>query len=278
MEASGTKKLIVSSEAYTDLDPISTQELIDCFLPYETTLLVAFRHWCTFLPSRWNQNCRRRDSISFSEFIQSSIHHGQSRHDVSFDLLLRKTCPTQFQKARVISYDNALLADGIVPIMWKAAGLPNELIGPETTKITNVSASTVSIDIQRLFNGAMCELFDYDENAMMARSSGGKTTITFFDLARNFPKLLQQDPMLTSELYKRIQESSSQLELNPKMFEKFEATLEKKAAHNLWNPVGGKLFGSVKPTFHKTSSLKYRDLPQGMRQAMQDQLSAAKAR
>ena len=64
--------------------------------------VIVLRHWCSYLPSRWAQNSRRRDGISFVRFLN---HVGSDRHWMRFDRILTNARDAGFDEILPISFD-----------------------------------------------------------------------------------------------------------------------------------------------------------------------------
>ena len=59
----------------------------------EDPFVVSFRHWVDYLPSRYAQNCMRRDSQTFDEYL-AALQSCEGHPDLRFDLVLDRMLAT----------------------------------------------------------------------------------------------------------------------------------------------------------------------------------------
>lgn len=159
--------IIFSAEVLSLLSDDQIGELAYHLGDNEIVFIFVFRHWCDFLPSRWAQNCRVRDSQTFSEYM-TNLSGNKNRHvDFSYDLTLNKFRINTEAQIKAISYSNAIVLNRsvlaeIFSAMEFASDLSDSLLSKE--RPVNVRASWVETEQVRLLNDALSDHLSLNKN------------------------------------------------------------------------------------------------------------------
>lgn len=180
LERAGCERVIVSQEAISLLDPNQLRRLREALEAGGATsfsYVVAIRHWCGFLPSRWRQNCRRRDAQPFGRFLHDLRKDAARRVDAGFDIVLENAARAGFEDVRVISYEAAARSGdrGVIAALAAACGVPappEEAV--ERSLRANASSGDEEMDMLRLFNGVRSEMEGRPSDPLFAAVRPGR--------------------------------------------------------------------------------------------------------
>ena len=102
-EKNGAKAIIFSAEMISTFSSKQLNCFLDTFSGYEVILIACLRHWVGFLPSRWMQNCKRRDTQSFTAYLKQLKAHEDKHVDARFDLVVKRLIAAKSKNIRLIS-------------------------------------------------------------------------------------------------------------------------------------------------------------------------------
>ena len=100
--------LLLSGEAVSALSQSQFNRLTACFDGWPVEYVFCFRHWSSYLPSRWIQNCLRRDSQTFEEYLLIAVDPALNHFDARFDLILTRAAESGAAAVRAVSWDLAV--------------------------------------------------------------------------------------------------------------------------------------------------------------------------
>lgn len=150
--------LLFSAECVSTLSDEQFRRLTECFSGHDLKYIFCFRNSLSYLPSRYQQYCKRRDSQTFTEYVRrisTSLHV-----DVRYDLVLSRALESGACTVSAISYDNAIKTNGnIVSTLLCAAGLDWRLSSTLATKSgkLNVREAWLLTEQKRLLNGIIAD-------------------------------------------------------------------------------------------------------------------------
>jgi hypothetical protein len=150
--------LLFSGEAVSALSHAQFKQLTACFEDWPTEYVFCFRHWSSFLPSRWKQSCLRRDSQTFAEYLSLVTNPSLAHFDIRYDQILSGAMASGADAVRSVSWDNAIASsESSVPETLSALGLNQNLIKKLTVNPVwlNRSSSIINIEICRILNGLL---------------------------------------------------------------------------------------------------------------------------
>ena len=166
----GAELLLLSSESVATLADADFRKIEACFPDVDLTFVFCVRHWNSFLPSRWSQNCRRRDSQSFHQFVSTVSAPASGHCDVWFDQIFTRAA-AQGSHVLGVSYQNAIAnGSGVVPAVLQACGLSNPLIArlvPQAV-VRNRRIDWVTSELARLLNGAAADRLNVPQDDFCA--------------------------------------------------------------------------------------------------------------
>ena len=147
------------------------------------------RHLSTFLPSRWAQDCRRRDSQTLTSYLQRVQDPNLDHPDYRPDQVLSRFVALRDSELIALSYDNAVRRDGsVVPGFLRLLGLDDASIAEiasEPYASVNARANWSTTELSRLLNGALASHRGLEQDALFsARLHLGSPT-HFFDLEQH---------------------------------------------------------------------------------------------
>lgn len=252
ISGSEIKKVILSAEAVSVLNEQETLQLHNCLLQFgDVTYILILRDWSGYLPSRYQQNCKRRDTQTFSEFINSLVNHDTPHHDLYYEIIIEKYLNLNAQ-LKIISYDNAIQEDRLIQEFCDALEL-DIIVSLESQNKFNQRWGTLRTEITRITNGLLAQHFKVPQNELFNSISKQKKFNRAFDLDfnnRSYDNDLRPIEELIKEsirFYKKLPiQISSQYE-----------TLTKKYFDLVINPKGGQIFDN-----HSISNLQvgYSDM------------------
>jgi hypothetical protein len=158
------QNVLISHEGLSVLSGAQWSQLLhDLNLPSASIqTVIVFRHWNTWLVSRWQQSCKACDGLSFHSFIRQLLDWPQPRIDFDYDLCLLHPQQAGLAPSRVLGYEHALQAHGsILPDLYRATGLtpsrPHEIRA-------NVSAGQPRTDTLRMLNALLSHLLGHSDH------------------------------------------------------------------------------------------------------------------
>jgi hypothetical protein len=121
----------------------------EAFADFDTTLVVAVRHWAGYAPSRWQEHVRWGDGFTLPGMFDLLRANFDASIDGDFALTLKRAAGV-FDNVAMPLYT---VADAL-PTLLRAFSLPDALIGEvlSTTKRANPSQPFAVIEMQRLCN------------------------------------------------------------------------------------------------------------------------------
>ena len=235
-KAEGASKLIISHESISMFDEEGLKRLRAEIRPCEARFIIVFRHWCNYLPSRWSQNCKRRDSASFFKFLDAT---NAEQPWVQFDKIIMHAHRSGFDELIPISFENT--GRSLLDDLFEAC----ELRRLFEFKRANGSLPLRLTEKLRFFNAARTATYGLPPDELLTRLSTGKPVETFFDQVITVRRLLARLPELDTALDKKIEESLKESVLLPEQF----STLNER----LQEAVGKVVFSGIEPHRRKYS-------------------------
>ena len=266
--AEGRETLIVSHESLSLLHPATLQRIAETLAGHDLRVVLTLRHWAGYLPSRWAQNCRRRDSQPFGAFLDRI--RAAPRPDASFDLVVGAL--RRLGRIKVVSYDNA--SNMVVPtVLRELAGL-DELFAPGSVgRAVGRSPPPRVSDRCRLFNGVLSEREGRDPDALFDSVGCYGPAGRLYDIERQVERILAHNPELRADLDAELDRRSETWRLLAADFAAWEARLEDAVGDDLANPVAGRLFAAPPECEVSASGTRVGDLAPGLRARMLDALA-----
>jgi hypothetical protein len=250
----GAGTLILSSEVVSVLSFQQLQRLSACFSEHDLTYLFCFRHWTNFFASRWAQNCTRRDSQTFSSYVNMITHSMHEHPDYRYDLIMDRAVSLGNCNVMAISYDNAITADGsTVPAILRAAGLPKQLINLLVSKRVDLNArpDPKVVELCRLFNGIIADREKLPQDDLCRSIGEHRQCCGSFDLVSEVAAL---EPSLRNKLFAILEKYPLKV-IVPPDFGSVRHCLSLAHGHRFINRLEERIFPDK-----EFSQLSYRDL------------------
>lgn len=271
--------VLFSHEIISTFTHDQLSQLVELMGPYRTHYVVAFRHWSSYLRSRWMQNCSRRDSQSFQSFLARIQSDFSRRIDARFDLVVQNATQAGFDQVSVISYDNCASQGqslGVCETLAGACGVPVPRSSQQPIRANKSAETTREADMTRLFNGARAESLRLEPNALFDRFDHCREALIpeFFDQTERVSQLLKADRDLAAELTSLLDMSMSTVQLPADDFAPWCSALEEVVAGSVVNPIDGKLFPEPVCVAVESSTLEWAELPQDLRVRMAQTVEA----
>lgn len=210
------------------------------------TFVFCFRHWAEFLPSRWVQNGKRRDSQSFDSYV-AAVSGNREHSDFWFDRVLARAAAAPDCVVRAVSYQNAT-ASGETPIgaVLRAAGLAPALVAklvPLTSR-RNERIEWASGELTRLLNGCAADRLGLPQDDACRAVATFRRRDRYFDFA---PQLRLLEPSLLARLTGAVEASAATrlVEDLPALAEALERLENDHAARFINLDADGRVFGGV---------------------------------
>ena len=265
--AQGAETVVFSHESLCQQAPPDIARLRELLAPHPVRVVCAFRHWTGFLPSRWRQNCSRRDTQSFSRFL-ARLADAPARGEVDFAAIPTRWRAGGFEDFVAVSYDAADAAGDVLGALARACGLPFAEAAADATARVNVSRPHQELERLRLFNGARADAEGQARDALFDRDEALRAPIKFFDQGGAVRRALAARPDLGEEIDARLDSRRRQVALRPEDFAEASAALELAVSGAVANAIDGRLFPHPRPVEETVSDLEVSDLPRSLRDEM----------
>lgn len=193
-ELAGAHTLVLSGEVISTLREDQYNRLRQSLAGHELHFVFCFRHWTSYLPSRWAQYCSRRDSMTLDEYLVATGPHCNFV-DRRFDLVLERALA--HGRVTAVSYDNAMASDSsALPATLRAIGLPEALVeqGASFTTRHNARSNWEFTEVVRLLNGAIAKRRGLPGDELFATLAQSRPFCILFDYAHpisQLPEVLQ---------------------------------------------------------------------------------------
>ncbi|WP_319772458.1 hypothetical protein [Breoghania sp.] len=193
--ALGAETLLLSGEIISAKPAATLEMIVDAFDGAPIRFVFAFRDPCHYLPSRWSQYCRRRDSARFNDYLAFVANH-DSFIDGHYDRVIERAA--RHGEVTAVSYDRAVEADGdAVPALLRALGV-EEIIAPAVreTPIRRINhrQDWRLTEISRLLNGALADRRGLPQDELFPAFAAMRPAQTLFDLqVARLPVALRDD-------------------------------------------------------------------------------------
>jgi hypothetical protein len=192
-ERRGAHAVVISHEGFSGWSPAEWRALSDRLGDRELRIVFTFRHWSGFLPSRWAQNCRRRDTQGFADYLAMIADPGAKHIDWRFDLVpANATAGAPAAEIAAVSYDAAIRDDGsIVPALARAVEIPATVGASldEGSARSNARDDWRTTELTRLLNGVVASRRGLPQNALCAAVRDFDRCATRFDFGSRIAAL-----------------------------------------------------------------------------------------
>lgn len=236
--------LLLSGESVSALSFSHFKQLTACFESWTTEYVFCFRHWASYLPSRWKQNCKRRDSQTFEEYLNHVTNPELAHFDLRYDLILSRAIASGAKEVRSVSWDNAIKENGSsVPETLFALGFNQNLIQRLITgsEWLHESNTTINIDICRILNGLMDYKNQYKANELFWAYANHKECLHFHDIEYILPAIDSSFKQIINE--RLVNKGKSAIKIPN--FNKMEDFLYKTHANTFVNLNNKKIFNNT---------------------------------
>jgi len=273
----GLHTLIFSAEIMSTYDAAQLSAIFDVFSKHDIICVTCFRHWPGYLPSRWSQNCLRRDTQSFPEYFKTITSPDYAdKTEPHFDNVVRNMELAGADSIKIMSYDNAVAGAGILTECLKAFGFSQAFISKVTSEThwQNKRREALDIEILRLFNGVYARQKGHKPNALFDGLMTGMPVKHLYDFAPKIARILVGCPALKEQLEDAITSQNVKVEFeadDPDLV-KWQASLETVSSKYLLNPVQGEFFHNVKTRSFTCSDITIDDLDNALQSHMIEEL------
>ncbi|MBD0425385.1 hypothetical protein [Aquisalinus flavus] len=152
----GAETILFSLESVSTFSEDSFRRLTDALHGYKVLYLFTLRHWATYMPSRWAQYVRRRDSQTLGQYVTAALQGDHIDHRL--DLPLARALGSGKCQVRAISYDWASKKPGgVLNAVMRVMGFDDAL---RTTLLASAewrhrTPDRAAIETVRLLNGVL---------------------------------------------------------------------------------------------------------------------------
>ena len=239
-QQAGAHTLVLSAEGVCSLDLPHLRALGSAFDGLDLTFVVFVRHLSTFLPSRWAQDCRRRDSQDLPTYLRRVQDRSLAHPDYRQDLMITRFADVPHATTTVVSYDNAVRSDGsVVPEFLRILGFDPvgaTDLSPLAAEHVNERAPWEVTELTRLLNGVLADQWTLAQDALFNSRLAGVPVSDFFDL--EYP-ILTEVAGQTAPLLDAIRSSRELVEVTKEVdIECATRELLEEHAHRFVNLVG----------------------------------------
>jgi hypothetical protein len=241
--------LLFSGEAVSALSHAQFKKLTACFEKWPTEYVFCFRHWSSYLPSRWKQSCLRRDSQTFAEYLNLVTNPSLAHFDIRYDQILSKALASGADVVRSVSWDNAITSsESSIPETLSALGLNQNLIKKLTVRPIwlNKTSSIINIEICRILNGLLDFKNQLKTNELFWAYARHQECMYFHDIIRIIHEI---DPAFKQLIENRLLQSGTHKVIIPNLSE-MEANLLKTHADTFVNIQNNRIFNTQNDSEH----------------------------
>lgn len=243
-DAGGASVLMLSGETVSALSSSQFEQLTQCFDGWPVDYVFCFRHWSTYLPSRWAQNCIRRDSQTFGSYLHHALEPSLAHFDARFDLILTRAAASGAAGVHAVSYEHAMAAHGSTCIdVLKASQLPQQavdLIG-RSRPWCNGRASPLDVELCRLLNGVAAYHRNLRQDDLFWSYAAHQECGVFFDFLNKLSTL----PVELMQGIGLLIRSCKPRQIALPQFKQLEALLSDTHLHRFSNVGGDAIFGAA---------------------------------
>ena len=280
--ADGMARLVLSHEVISTLSAEALSALLAALGGTEFRYVVAFRHWSSFLPSRWRQSCKRRDAQSFQRFLARLDAWPAEAHPFDFAAIPARARAVGITDLRLLSWeDDSEGAQGLLHPLWRAcdlagAGLPGVPGGLARLLAgrggDNRAGARKGEDRVRLFNHLRARHAGLPDDALFDRLCGVGPEPDFFDQADVVARALARNARLRRDLDAALAPSTEEVTLTPDRFALLAARLDA-ASHA--DTGRARFFCAPRPARLRTAAIEGDALPADLAGRMWAALRAA---
>jgi hypothetical protein len=274
-ERKGLGSAVFSAEVISTFTEAMHRRLLGALGGRNAVFIAWFRHWSSFLPSRWAQNCKRRDAQSFQTYL-ALIEANWERHiEARFDLVVERILAAGAREMRVVSYDNAVRGPGLIRafldcLSGELADLADDLPDPI---LQNARLDPLATETLRFLNAARSASTTREPNELFFAILENRRIREIYDFDPKLENFRGRRPDLAGELAAAIKGSMVDCTLTSKRasFQKWEASLRDIAAPFTVNPdASGALFPANLETTVQCSPLEWADLDPLLRRRLME--------
>jgi hypothetical protein len=254
----GADTLILSSEAVSTQSREQFRTLADCFSTHDLTYLFCFRLWGGYLRSRWSQNCRRRDSQNFADYVHTVAHTYPEHADFRFDRLLDRVASSGARQVKAVSYDNAIAEVGsVVPVLLRVMELSQTLIACLTPTLVwdNAGEEPMLVEATRLFNGIIADRMNLQQDDLCRSVAEHRGCRGFFDV---LPQIASLENNMLQRVFSTISDREIKTMSLPDTHDAY-AALTSGHGHRFCNLADGQIFAVQTAVKHDYSDLSWQD-------------------
>lgn len=280
--ADGMARLVLSHEVISALPAEALSALLAALGGSDVRYVVAFRHWTSFLPSRWRQSCKRRDAQSFQRFLARLDACEPETHPFDFAAIPARARAAGITDLRMLSWeDDAEGAHGLLHPLWRACGLSDAGLPEAPRGLARLLAGRGGgnradarglADRVRLFNHLRAGHAGLAPDALFDRLCGTGPEPVFFDQAEVAARALARDARLRRDLDELLEPCTAEVTLSPDRFDRLAARLDAES-----RPVTGRarFFGAPRPARIRAAAIEGDALPADLARRMRAALQAA---
>ncbi|WP_135505022.1 hypothetical protein [Roseovarius aestuariivivens] len=266
-------QIVISHETLSQCAVGDFEELRRAFGTAPVRVVLTLRHWCGFLPSRWAQNCRRRDTIPLPDFLEALLTDPGSFDETRPDRVVARAQAGGFDKVEIVSFDASLGQDGPLAALVRACMPTSALaLSRQDAEKVNRSLPPLSSEILRLFNAITHEHeggHGWPMGAGLRINHGGYRRYDHFGA---FVRLRRDPTAAFRRLSALVAETMAPLTLLPEQFEALRQPVEERLGPLCVN-ARGDLFPEVQSKTIDVSRLTAGDLPADLKTRIFDAIA-----
>jgi len=268
----GLQAIIFSAEMISTFNSRQLNSFMEAFIDYDVSFIVCFRHWVSFLPSRWAQNCSRRDTQSFHAYLKNLRNHDRTHVDARFDIVVERLIATNPRNIKIISYDNATTLGRLLPTCLSAFDLPQIFVNSfqGVNLRANITTDIENTELVRLFNGLYSLRNTLESNELFMAISKAIPVKRSYDFSKNIRTILHNHEELKKQLVDIIKENRITVPLsrNDNHITRWEKSVEEISSGFIFNPHNAMLFADVPDVEFVCSEIELDDLPVRIQEKM----------
>ncbi|HHZ07286.1 MAG TPA: hypothetical protein GX405_00735 [Rhizobiales bacterium] len=179
--AAGAHTLLMSAEGVCSIGVAGFRRLAESLVDCDPIFAFVFRHWSTFLPSRWAQNCKRRDTQPLGAYVERVLS-SDDHVDHRFDLVIGHCREGADAPIIAVSFDRALDEHGsVIPVLVDSLSLPPFLKGSAAANWSNPTPDRDAIELVRLLNGVVADRLELPQDDLFVCRGEHRRCETLFD-------------------------------------------------------------------------------------------------
>ncbi len=208
----GYRSCILSAEVIAHFDAQEFRALGALLAPYPVELVLVLRPWAEFLLSRYQQNIKRGDYLSLTQFLSLVQAQGDAHPDCNYARIV-ELAGDHFDTVRLLPY-----AANAAPLaILRQAGLDAPTLGAllKAAPRLNVSQGLAQVEMLRVYNEVVGRPRGWPADRKARQALDRRTPVAVIESKRLLRQFERAQPQAYAELAALVDGQPCELDLGP---------------------------------------------------------------